>query len=86
MEAPCDVPSKASRPVLSGRGHPLPASWFRARVYALVLGSLGLVSHSVPGRLNRFDCSLELSQVCRVCVPSVCVSGLRVKCVGNSQA
>ena len=29
MEAPRDVPSKASRPVLSGRGRPLPASWFR---------------------------------------------------------
>ena len=29
LEAPCDVPSKASRPVLSGRCRPLPASLFR---------------------------------------------------------
>ena len=29
MESPRDVLSKASRPVLSGRGRPLPASWFQ---------------------------------------------------------
>ena len=44
MEAPRDVPSKASRPVLSGRRRPLPASWFvresiHSFVYALALRS-----------------------------------------------
>ena len=72
MEAPRDVPSKASRPVLSGRGRPLPASLFRFTVRARVLVhslhcllarapiSLVVVAHSVPGGLNLFDCSLEL--------------------------
>ena len=74
MEAPRDVPSKASRPVLSGRGRPLPASLFRFTVRARVLFvvhslhcllarapiSLVVVAHSVPGGLNLFDCSLEL--------------------------
>ena len=45
MEAPRDVPSKA-RPVLSGRGCPLPASWSvrESNVYALVLRSAALWS------------------------------------------
>ena len=80
MEAPRDIPSKASRPVLSGRGRPLPVSGFhgfrssvresilthsrseRSRSDQLGCGRLLL---SVPGRLDRFYCSLEL--VCQVC-------------------
>ena len=50
MEATRDVPFKASCAVLSGRGWPLPASWFRlsgARVYTLALRSVGLWSPSL---------------------------------------
>ena len=53
-------------PVLSGRGRPLPASWFQfsvreSFVYALALRSAWLWSPTMcPDRLNGFDCSLEL--------------------------
>ena len=71
MDAPRDVPSKASRPVLSGRGRPLPASCFvsvRAGVHCLharapIIDQLPVVvahSSSVPGRFESF-CSLELA-------------------------
>ena len=63
MDAPRDVPSKASRPVLSGRGRPLPASCLdsvRAGVHSLhclrarapIIDQLPVVvahSSSVPG-------------------------------------
>ena len=76
MEAPRDVPSKASRPVLSGRGRPLPASWFWFSPCGSPFTPLFthlrsdhqlpvVVAHSVPGRLNRFVRSSS-----------------RVKCVG----
>ena len=74
MEAPRDVPSKASRPVLSSRGRPLPASgfhgfrlWVRESIHWRARAPISwvVVAHSVPGRLNCFYCSLEL--VRKVC-------------------
>ena len=58
MEAPRDVPSKASRPVLSGYGRSLPAS-------SPCASPLFTRSRSdqpdVPGHLNRFHCSRKLA-------------------------
>ena len=46
MEAPRDVPSKASRPVLSGLGRPLPASLFQFSPCASPFTPLFMRSHS----------------------------------------
>ena len=69
-----------SRPKLLARScpvvvdHSLPTSWFRfspcASPFTPLLSARAsiswvVVAHSVPGRLNRFDCSLELA--CQVC-------------------
>ena len=84
--------SKASRPVLSGRGRPLPARWIDSvhagvhslhslRARAPIIDQLQLpvvVAHSVPGRLNRFGyCSLELA--CQMCWFSAFHASLNLK-------